>query len=321
VLEAHAAEKANKNRRAAAVAGKARAFRQKRWNKPVPLGYQKEGWLQKRTDFTPLIREVYQLFLTWENLESVRKRLGDFTALLTKPLTRSQIRRILGDPVYAGKPEHLGEVVVDPELAFIDEETFRKSLEVLVKIRERYKPKRMGPLEELAVSKPITFLQMLDIFELHHRGCGRIVWKNGTTHDEGPRQQLLRCSKCPGFWRLPPINLDRGKYQSAFDYMGALNFDNQSPLTLTKPRARKVNNGSSSSIHQRLLKPEQHSSSTNIQIIGYDLMGHPIDDYPRYSRRKPKNPRAMVQEKSSITPKKERDLGQFLVQENKNEER
>ena len=320
VLEAHAAEKANKDRAAAAVAGKARAFKQKRWNKPVPLGYRKEGWLQKQTEFVPLIREVYQLFLRWENLESARKRLGDFRALLTKPLTRSQIRRILSDPVYIGKPEHLGEVVIDPDLAFIDEETFRKSLEVLAKIQERCKPKRMGPLEELAVSKPITFLQVLEMFELHHRGCGGVVRKNGTTHDEGPWQQLLNCKKCETFWRLPPIKPNQGKHQAgAFDKdsMGGLNFDNQSPSTLKKHNARKGNDSSSDLVRQRLPKSERHSSSTDSKIIGFDLLGHPINDYPRCLRRNQKSPSRIVRKKSNISPKKEQDLDNFWFKQSK----
>jgi DNA invertase Pin-like site-specific DNA recombinase len=316
VLEAHAAEKANKNRRAAAIAGKARAFKQKRWNKPVPLGYQKEGWLQKQTEFAPLIREVHQLLLTWENLESVRKRLGNFTTLLTKPLTRSQIRRILSDPVYIGKPEHLGEVVIDPDLAFIDEGTSQKSLEVLAKIQERCKPRRMGPLEKLAASRPITFLQVLETFELHHRGCGGVVWKNGTTHDEGPWQQLFRCKKCETFWRLPPINPNQGKHQAGIfnnDSMGGLNFDNQSPLALKKHNARKGNDGSSDPIRQRLPKSERHFSSTSGKVIGLDLLGHPINDYPRCVKRNQKSPSRIVRKKSNISPK-EQDLGQFLVQ-------
>ena len=222
VLEAHAAEKANKDRAAAAVAGKARAFKQKRWNKPVPLGYRKDVWLQRRSEFEPLITDVYRLFLAERNLESVRERLRNFTELLTKPLTRSQIRRILSDPVYMGKPEHLGEVVIDTDLAFISEETFQKSLEILKKIQEKYKPQRMGPLEKLATSRPITFLQVLEVFELHHRVCGGVVWKNGTTDDEGPWQQLLRCKKCKTFWRLPPIKTDKSKNHNATK--GATNY-------------------------------------------------------------------------------------------------
>ena len=259
VLEAHAAEKANKDRAAAAVAGKARSFKQKRWNKPVPKGYKKTVWLQKQPNFEQLINDIYNLFLKEENLESVRKDLRNFAQLLPKPLTVPQIRRILSDPIYIGKPEHLGEVVLDPDLAFVDEKTFRKSLEILTKIQERCKTKRLGPLENCATSTPITFLQMLEIFELHHRGCGGVVWKNGTTNDEGPWQQLFRCKGCKKFWRLPPIKTDQNKRKTAAfnkDSMGGLNFDTVLPKTLKNRKTEKEGNCSSDLTSQTLSKSE-----------------------------------------------------------------
>lgn len=318
VLEAHTAEKANKNRCAAAVAGKARAFRQKRWNKPVPLGYRKDVWLQKRSNFEPLIKDIYQLFLTERNLESVRKRLKNFTELLTKPLTRSQIRRILSDPVYMGKPEHLGEVVIDTDLAFISEETFQKSLEILKKIQEKYKPQRMGPLEKLATSRPITFLQVLEVFELHHRVCGGVVWKNGTTDDEGPWQQLLRCKKCKTFWRLPPIKTDKSKNQSGTfdrDSMGGLNYDNLPPQTLKKNNAKQRNDGTSKPTILSRPKSEQ-SSSTNDKISGLDLLGHPINGSPEFCKKKPKKSRQnSVKKTKRVCQEKRKTLENFWSEE------
>ncbi len=257
VLEAHAAEKANKDRAAAAVSGKARAFKQKRWNKPEPLGYQKAGWLQKCPEFEPLIKEVYHIFLTEGHLESVRNRLGNFTRLLAKPLTCSQIRRVLSDPVYMGRPEHLGEIVIDSDLAFIDEATFQQSLQILVKIKEGRKPKRI--LQKLAIEKPIIFSQVLTEFELHHRDCGGLVWMNGPTDDEGQWQQLFQCKKCKTFWRLPHIKPDKNKPQEGVvgkNFMGGLSFDKLHSQSSKRHDAKNGLNGSVHSTSQRLLLSE-----------------------------------------------------------------
>ncbi len=303
VLEAHAAQKANEDRAAAAMAGKARAFKQKRWNKPTPKGYKKIVWLQKQPDFDQLINDIYNLFLKEGNLESARKGIGNFAQLLPKPLTVPQIRRILSDPVYIGKPEHLGEVVSDPDLAFVDEETFRKSLEILTKIQERCKTKRLGPLENCATSTPITFLQILEKFELHHRGCGGVVWKNGTTNDEGPWQQLFQCKERKKFWRLPPIKVDQNKRKTgAFDKdsMGGLNFDTVLPKTLKNRKTEKDGNCSSDLTSQRLSKAES--------VV---LLGNPIN-YSLKSRKK--NPKKSIQNDGKKT--KREDQGQNKTLEN-----
>lgn len=267
VREADQSQKANEVRVKSVVSAKARGFRQKRWNKrAVPLGYtQKDHWLEKLPGFEQLIKEVYNLFLTTKNLRYVSKRLGTFGGLLARALSPDQVRRIVSDPVYIGKPEHMGAVVIDPDLAFIDEETFRKSSEILAKIRERYRPKRIGPLESLAISKPITFLQVLELFELHHRGCGGVVWKNGTTNDEGLWQQFLKCIKCGDFWRLPPIKIDQCKQCRAVgkDSMGGLNFDASGWLPFGKRIARKANCGSSSPREKTTQKSEHLLSKSN----------------------------------------------------------
>lgn len=258
IIDAHSAEKANKDRTAAAVAGKAQAFKQKHWNKPVPLGYFKRIWLEKNISFEPIIQEVHRLFSRTISIEFVRQHVNKkFTQLLPKPLSRSAIRRILSDPVYVGRPEHLGEIIVDPSLAFIDEKTVQNSLDILARLHNRYRPNRIGPLEQLAISQPVGFLEMLDIFELHHKGCGGLVRKNGTAHDEGPWQQLLRCKACPAEWRLPPIkqrNESRFRNASGENSIGKLVFDDgRTPeKNKTAKNTRKRNASSSKHFTQSL---------------------------------------------------------------------
>ncbi len=226
VIEAHTSEQANKSRAAAAVAGKAHAFKQKRWNKPVPLGYLKKVWLQKSSDWEPLVKEAYSFFARERSIEATRRKINErFRRLLSEPLSRSRIKRILSDPVYVGRPEHLGDVVVDHSLAFVGEDEFRKSQEILARNRKRYQSYKRGPMEKLATTQPITVLEFLSQFERRHRSCGGLVVKNGTTKDEGIWQQLLICNKCGTEWRFPLLKHQNKK---GSNHMGGLVFDSVS---------------------------------------------------------------------------------------------
>lgn len=140
IIEAHTSEQANRSRAKAAKAGKAQSFKQKHWNKATPLGYQKKGkWLAKTPEFAPIVKEIYSRFLRTKSLQRVRKYINaKHRRFLSKPLSRYQVRRILSDSVYFGKPKHLGEVVTDTSLAYIDEDAFLASLKILEDIREKY---------------------------------------------------------------------------------------------------------------------------------------------------------------------------------------
>jgi DNA invertase Pin-like site-specific DNA recombinase len=220
IFDAHSAQKSNDERTAAVKAGKAASFQRKHWNKPTPLGYVKRGeWLERDTSFDPLIKELHSYFSSTKSIALTRKHINRKFSLLFQ------------------RPPHLGEVVIDPVLAFIDEKTFQNNLGILSSLLDRYKPKRIGPLEQLASSRPLAFLKILELFELHHRGCGGLVRKNGTTNDEGEWQQLLHCKKCSAEWRLPPISRrSDSRFAKASDenFLGNLVIDNRQKARKTK---------------------------------------------------------------------------------------
>lgn len=205
VIEAHTSELANRSRAKAAVAGKAQSFKKKHWNKATPLGYQKKGrWLEKTPEFAPIVKEIYSRFLRTKSLQRVRKYINaKHRRFLSKPLSRYQIRRILSDPVYVGKPKHLGEAVVDASLAYIDEDAFLVSLKVLEDVREKYKPIRLSPVKELVATYGISALEYLDQLGFHHKSCGGQIVKNGTNLENETRQQILLCKKCKTQWKVP----------------------------------------------------------------------------------------------------------------------
>jgi len=209
VIAAHAAEQKNKDRTNAVVAGKAQAFKQGRWNKPVPTAYRKakDEWLEKIPDpnWEPLIKDVYAILFRIRKIEHVRRRVNEkYRGFLPKPLTRHQIKRILSDPVYMGKPQHLGVIVEDPSLVYVDEKTFVEAQKVLGCIHRRHSCKRYNPIKDSVAELGISALDFYDHFvELHHKGCGGLWVKNGTETANGITRQIFLCKKCGRQTKVP----------------------------------------------------------------------------------------------------------------------
>jgi len=206
VIEARGAEEENKRRARSAMASKTQRFRGKKWNKTcIPLAYKKkEDWLEKNPTWEPIVKEIHEHFLRMGNFESVRIYINrKYLHVLHAPLTRYQIRSILSDPIYAGRPEHLGEVVNDPSLAYVDEQKFINAQEVINRIRSKHRPNRVDPLKDLIDTCGISALEFLDQLEYHHKQCGGLVVKNGTKLAGSLTRQIMRCRKCQIQWAVP----------------------------------------------------------------------------------------------------------------------
>jgi DNA invertase Pin-like site-specific DNA recombinase len=275
VIEAWESEQANITRAKRVVEGKRQAFMQRRWNKPIPLGYRKAvTWLERIPEWEPLIKEVFLLLLVKKNLESVTTQINvRYKQILHKPLTRNQIKRILSDPVYIGKPQNLRGIVVDPSLAFAEEETYQKSLTTLEIIQRKHKPERTGPIEKLATSDPISVLEFLNQFDHLHRSCGGKVVKNGTTTDEGVRQQILLCKKCGSEWRYPLLDqkLQR-KQTNIFNFISRVTSDcdiqskqtGQGKKSETENRRKELDDGRNRSLLDFNQEPDGGTQETRL---------------------------------------------------------
>jgi len=206
VIEAWGAEEGNKRRSRSVMASKMQRFRGRKWNKTsIPLAYKKkEDWLEKDPTWEPIVKEIHEHFLRVGNFESVRIYINrNYHHVLHAPLTRYQIRSILSDPIYAGRPQHLGEVVNDPSLAYVDEQKFINVQEVINRIRSKHRPNRVDPLKDLVDTCGISALEFLDQLEYHHKQCGGLVVKNGTKLAGSLTRQIMLCRKCEIQWAVP----------------------------------------------------------------------------------------------------------------------
>lgn len=182
IVETWMAEAENKRRAEAVRDAKAQAFKQGRWNKPVPKGYRKTtfGWLEKVAGWDVLISEIYDKFMISKRYEKVREKVNrNHSRILKETLTRHQIRRILADPVYKGEPEHFGVKVADSSLAYVDEAKFQKVQEIIKRKQQIHRPKR-DTAKELIENFGVDILELLQYVFVHCPLCDSKMVKNGT---------------------------------------------------------------------------------------------------------------------------------------------
>lgn len=204
-IEANEAQRENERRAKTASESKARLFRMKKWNKPVPLGFRKKDkWLAKKPEWSYLIKDMYEKLLKGASLKSIIKFINaKYKDVLNTPLTRSQVRRMLSDSVYNGKPHHLGVIVEDNSLSFVDEETFSNAHAILSKMSSRHKPKGIDPIRELVELHGISALDFLEQIDIAHKFCGGRIRKNGSKVYGGVSRRLFECKKCHKQWIIP----------------------------------------------------------------------------------------------------------------------
>ena len=204
-IEAHRAEAENTSRAQRAMASKARLFKMKKWNKQIPLGYRRSGdWIEKIHEWDQFVKDAFAKLLERKSLESVRNFINaKYHSSLGTPRSRSQIRRLLSDPVYAGQPKYLGEMITDFSLAFIDMKVFVECQKILERILSEHRPRIEDPIKNLVEKYGISALNFLDEIDLIHKNCGGFTRRNGTRTYDGLTRQIFECKKCERQWLVP----------------------------------------------------------------------------------------------------------------------
>lgn len=207
MIKFHNAEDDNKQRIKRVIDSKRRRFREKRWNKGgIHLGYMADGdWLKKMHEWEPLIKDAFRLFNERCNFCEVTRILNEmYFGILKKPLETYHLKTILSDPLYIGKPSHLGEVVEDKSLSFVEVDVFEEVSKKLQKIKEDYERHEIGPLEKVILEEGCDSEVFKEIW-FHCVKCGSWLVKNGTIYIHGVKQQILLCQKCNRQWKIPRI--------------------------------------------------------------------------------------------------------------------
>lgn len=209
------AELENKRRAKFSIVGKVQSFKQKHWNKPEPLGYRKkaDGWIEKDLRWGPVIRDVFKLFLETKNYQAVarmvNRRHGEVSQ---KPLTGHQVKQIVSNPVYIGKPQCAGKVVIrelgkpaiieDSGLIFVDLETFEKAQEIIRENRKNFH-KKMTVLDQFMEEYGIEVVPYIPRIAVLCPRCGHPTVRNGTLIAWGVTVCNYLCKKCGRQLRVP----------------------------------------------------------------------------------------------------------------------
>ena len=139
VLDSFRAKEESKKIGERTRSGKITKFRSKKWVKGhADFGYERDGdWVKKKGgEYDQIIPSIFQLFCSFRSYSKVSKEIKERYKV---ELSVSQIKRILANPIYVGKPSYAGFTVEDPSLAYIDAETFEK-VQKMVKGTHAKKP-------------------------------------------------------------------------------------------------------------------------------------------------------------------------------------
>ena len=148
-VKAYSAENQIEIRRNTSLKYRIQRFKNRIWISAIPPGFEKkEKWITKSPGWEPVIDALFNLFLENKNYEVVRENVNEtFRDFIKKPLTRQQIREILRNPLYTGKPQLGGAVIEktfpttivdDPNLRFVSDELFAKAQEIIAAIDAKY---------------------------------------------------------------------------------------------------------------------------------------------------------------------------------------
>lgn len=197
-LKAWKAEYDNEKRTHDSLRSRVHNFKNGKWNLPVPVGYRKKNdWIEKIAEYDPVIKETFNYFMIVKNYGKVERYINKkYERILSRPLSRRTIARMLQNPVYIGKPicggiktrKFIQDVQVeDKNLAFIDEGTFAEVQKIIRNKKEAYERKENAA--ELFIKNLGD--EVLSIFEeriafLCPR-CEQLMTENGATY---------RCPKC-----------------------------------------------------------------------------------------------------------------------------
>ena len=211
-IKAWSAQDVNEQRGKSALAGRVRSFVKKRWNKQVPRGYRRreDGWIEKAPGWDILIKDVFGTFIALWNYDAVK---GTISKKYDQRLTSHQIKKILQNPVYIGKPQFSGRamikefqkavVVEDPTLSYIDGETFEKAQEIIRRLHQKNSRKKTDALNNLIDDYGIEVLDHIPNLAVLCPKCSQPMIKNGTLTLDGLTTRNYLCKKCEKQLRIP----------------------------------------------------------------------------------------------------------------------
>jgi DNA invertase Pin-like site-specific DNA recombinase len=192
--------------------GKVQKFLSGKWVGPVPFAYRRStsGELEKVGELEPIVRKVFQTYTEKRDAKEVTRVINALYSKIIEKFTVDQMRRILTNPVYVGRPRYGKTEISAPQLSMIPADLFENVHLLLEKKTQKSKTKKerkpksfLDNLTSHCDTGSLTFF--LKQFKPHCPQCGTEMQGNGSKPShviEGARLPNFRC-KC-GYQRTIP---------------------------------------------------------------------------------------------------------------------
>lgn len=175
-------------------------------------------WIRKKPEYEPIIRDIHILFQKGESYSKICEYINrEYSQVLSEQLKPSQVKSILTDPVYIGRPRYRDVVVEDPNLRFIDDETFKKTQKILEKRSKKRKGEKIVEIvdvESLVRKYGVYYTGKLLHIAVICENCGTPTVKNGIRQVKGIYRNNYLCPKC-GKQQLVPTAHQLEHFKSA----------------------------------------------------------------------------------------------------------
>jgi len=192
--------------------GKVEKFRNGKWVGPVPFAYRRNasGELEKVREFEPIVRKIFENYKEKSDVKKLTSATNELYSKTTGRFSVDQIRRILTNPVYTGRPCYGNAEISAPQLSMVPADLFENVQLLLKKKMQKFRTKKERKprsfLDDLASNYDAgSLVSFLKQFKPHCPRCGAEMQGNGSKPShviEGARLPNFRC-KC-GYQRTIP---------------------------------------------------------------------------------------------------------------------
>jgi DNA invertase Pin-like site-specific DNA recombinase/transposase-like protein len=203
--------------------GKVEKFRNGKWVGPVPFACRRStsGELEKVRESEPIVRKIFETYKEKGDVKEVARVINGLYSKTIGNFSADQIRRILANPVYAGRPRYGKTEFSAPQLSMVAADLFDNVQLLLEKKAQKSKTKKerkpKSILDDLASEYDTdSIVSFLKIFKAHCPRCGTEMRGNGSKPShvkKGVRLSNFRCKKC-GYQKISPNDSEFERFQT-----------------------------------------------------------------------------------------------------------